>query len=284
MRLVACQNCHTQYDVTRVITDRFACRCGESVENKVPQSVDAPVHRCGSCGAQVGAEAANCAYCGSEIVRELAGASLICPECFARNADDARFCTACGIGFRPEPVVAEGRQLPCPDCLSLMEATQLAGVVLNECARCRGLWIPGDHFDLLVSRAADAHRDGRAVSEAPRVRGGDPSRQQVRYRKCPSCDAFMHRRNYQKSSGVIIDVCSSHGTWLDADELEQIAGFILSGGRTSPTLVAEERDAAEQAAALAAARIRAQHGGFRPVFAEERRGQSLLGLLFDLLT
>jgi hypothetical protein len=34
-------------------------------------------------------------------------------------------------------------------------------------------------------------------------------------------------------------VCRAHGTWLDADELEQIAGFILSGGLA----VAQEREA-----------------------------------------
>ena len=46
----------------------------------------------------------------------------------------------------------------------------------------------------------------------------------------------MLRRNFRKSSGVILDVCSEHGSWLDADELEQITGFILSGGAPSPVL------------------------------------------------
>jgi hypothetical protein len=41
---------------------------------------------------------------------------------------------------------------------------------------------------------------------------------------------MMSRRNYRRTSGVIIDRCHDHGTWLDADELERIAGFILSGG------------------------------------------------------
>ena len=40
----------------------------------------------------------------------------------------------------------------------------------------------------------------------------------------------MQRKNFRRTSGVIIDCCHTHGTWLDADELEQIAGFILSGG------------------------------------------------------
>jgi Zn-finger nucleic acid-binding protein len=37
----------------------------------------------------------------------------------------------------------------------------------------------------------------------------------------------MQRRNFQRSSGIIVDVCRRHGTWLDADELERIAGFLL---------------------------------------------------------
>jgi Zn-finger nucleic acid-binding protein len=46
----------------------------------------------------------------------------------------------------------------------------------------------------------------------------------------PECDQFMLRTNYKRSSGVILDECRAHGTWLDADELEQVAGFILAGG------------------------------------------------------
>jgi Zn-finger nucleic acid-binding protein len=284
MQLVACQNCHTQYDVTCVVTDRFTCRCGEEVENKIPQSVDALVHRCGACGAQVGASAESCEFCGSDIVQELGPSSLICPECFARNAEESRFCTACGVGFHPEALVVPGHEVPCPDCTTLMPASQVAGVSLNECGSCRGLWVPGENFDALVSHAAEAQRDGQALTRPPRVAGANPSQQQVRYRKCPECDAFMQRRNYQKSSGVITDVCNTHGTWLDADELEQIAGFILSGGTTSQTLLDEEKDAATQAAALAGARMRTQQS-FRLDHRDFDRGdKGLLGLLFDILT
>src|SRR5262249_35566228 len=77
----------------------------------------------------------------------------------------------------------------------------------------------------------------------------------VKYRRCPECDQFMLRTNYKRSSGVILDECRVHGTWLDADELEQVAGFILAGGHTSPMLEAEHQ-AAEREAAAAASRAR----------------------------
>ena len=83
-----------------------------------------------------------------------------------------------------------------------------------------------------MSRAIEARKNAdpaQLMVFKPRVTGSNPAAQKVQYRKCPECEAFMHRRNFRKSSGVIIDRCAVHGTWLDADELEQIAGFILSG-------------------------------------------------------
>jgi Zn-finger nucleic acid-binding protein len=53
---------------------------------------------------------------------------------------------------------------------------------------------------------------------------------QFAYRSCPRCGHRMQRKNFGKRSGVIVDWCGSHGTWLDKDELEQIAAFIAAGG------------------------------------------------------
>ena len=91
------------------------------------------------------------------------------------------------------------------------------------------------------------------------VTGANPAAQKVQYRKCPECQGFMQRRNFRKSSGVIIDRCHQHGTWLDADELEQIAGFILSGGRPSPTLSTPPASQQERRASAEFARIQARY-------------------------
>ena len=49
--------------------------------------------------AQLQPDAQTCTYCDSAVVRDPAKLSMICPECFARNADHSRFCVACGIAF-----------------------------------------------------------------------------------------------------------------------------------------------------------------------------------------
>jgi Zn-finger nucleic acid-binding protein len=249
VQLVACPVCHTQYDVSRVLTAQLTCRCGETIENRPPNAVDAVIARCGSCGAQIARDAQTCTYCDSAVVRDPDKLSLICPECFARNADQSRFCTACGIAFSPQPLPVDGRELPCPACETRMPPSQVAGIAVNECPGCHGLWVSGEHFDALVKRATQLRAQRAPTAEAPRVHRGNPLERSVKYRRCPECDQLMLRSNYKRSSGVILDECRQHGTWLDADELEQVAGFILSGAHTSPMLEAEHATAEREAAA-----------------------------------
>lgn len=238
VRLIACSNCHAQYDVANIVVKEFPCRCGETIQNRELKAIESTVHRCSACGALLEREGLehNCAYCGAAIVRDQRKLSLICPECFARNTEDAHFCAGCGIGFHPEPIQNYRDEVPCPVCFVLMTPQSVAGIGINECGECHGLWVPGDNFELLVTRAIEAQQkqinahglpsDGKG----PRITGANPAQQSVQYRRCPICDKHMHRRNYRKRSGVILDTCGAHGTWLDADELERIAGFILSGG------------------------------------------------------
>ena len=281
MQLVACPVCHSQYDVTHVLTAQLTCGCGETIENRALRAIDAVIARCGSCGAQIAADAAACTYCDSEVVRDPDKLSLICPECFARNADQSRFCVACGVGFAPQPLPSDGRELPCPACDTRMPPSQVAGIAVNECPGCHGLWVSGDHFDALVKRAAQLRGQRTAMDEAPRVQRGQPLARSVQYRRCPECDQFMLRTNFKRSSGVILDECRAHGTWLDADELEQVAGFILAGGKTS-AMLEDEHAAAERQAAAAFSRARVEqrveqytHGA--------RHHRSLLDLFLKIL-
>ena len=234
MRLVACPSCHVQYDVTDRAETRFACACGQTVENRLPTAVDAEVRRCAACGAPLPRDAEDCEYCHAAIERDPLRLGLICPECYARNGEAARFCAACGVPFRPQPLPSPEPELTCVDCATPLVVRGVADVRVHECGRCGGLWAPGNRLDRLVERVLEA-RSGAPGADPPphanpRERGGNPAAESIRYRRCPVCTAFMARRNWQRVSGVIVDRCPEHGTWLDADELERIAGFVVSGG------------------------------------------------------
>ena len=294
MRLVACRACHAQYDVTNVDEPTFECRCGAEVRNETAVGVDASVQRCSSCGALLPEHAVQCDYCRAEVVRS-GSLPLICPECFARNAESAKFCTGCGVAFHPEPLPQEHEEAPsCPCCAEPMAVRGVGGVWVRECPKCNGLWVPGDRFDALIERAVEAARQRAANGAASAPLQARRVSTSFQYRNCPVCDERMYRKNFANRSGVIIDWCGPHGTWLDADELEQVAAFIHAGGlrgaepgSTAPGLSQGPRMNVEQFKAMVVGermledeRERERDGGRRW---SSRRGPSLLGFLVDLL-
>lgn len=289
MRLVSCPACRTQYDGATTSAASFTCACGETVRNVEPIPVDALIHRCGSCGASVASDAVRCDYCRGAIVRDRRQMGLICPECFARNPTRSRYCTSCGVEFAPHPVVGPDLALTCPaDGETRLTSRAIGGTLVHECPNCAGLWIPSEVFDRLVAKATSAHTEraslGLGTASGPQRRwtGGGA----VRYRKCPICAGIMNRKNFGARSGILVDWCGAHGTWLDADELEEIAAFILEGGLAASTKSGEEesgRGSADRFRAIAEserilAEARASRDGGRG-FATRSLGELIAALL-----
>lgn len=299
LRLIACLNCHAQYDVSNIVAKEFPCRCGETIQNRELTALETVVQRCSACGALIQRDNAehNCAYCGALIERDQRKLSLICPECFARNAENARFCAGCGVGFHPEAIQDYHEEVPCPACFVLMPPQSVAGIGINECGQCHGLWVPDDNFEILVSHAIEVQQKHITANgllpddKKPRVTGANPAQQSVQYRRCPVCNTQMYRRNYRKRSGVIIDTCGKHGTWLDADELERIAGFILSGGHLDapPDKVGTPESIAIAMASVELQNLRIKSERQREIFISSTRtdgwsaGTTIVDLLFKLL-
>ncbi len=124
----------------------------------------------------------------------------------------------------------------------------MAASTVQECPKCLGLWV--QEFEELVDRATQAARQ-----KAPTLKV-EPSKSKkaafdsrIVYRQCPSCGSQMLRQNFGKRSGIIVDRCREHGTWLDADELEDIAAFILSGRFEAATSTAAANPLANASAA-----------------------------------
>ena len=244
MKLVACPKCHAQYDLAGVRDRVVTCPCGTTFPAKPPDAVDAAVTRCAACGAIVGPSESACGYCGAEIARRPAPAGPVCPVCYARNPETARYCTACGVAFLPQPVRTGLRSLECPACAgSRLAARSLGGVWVDECPECLGLWAPGDVMDRLVDRIRERRRqEGAPAGGRPRGERRSVWQAAVAYRRCPECGAGMQRKNFGHRSGVIVDWCGNHGTWLDAHEMEDIAEFVLDGGLESAPGTGQDRN------------------------------------------
>ena len=266
MKLVACPNCHAQYDVSEHGGSLVPCRCGTSFPAEAPAAKDAAVTRCSACGALVAEKERTCSYCEAEIVRRAEPTGPVCPECYARNPLRARHCTACGIAFQPQPTRRDTVALECPVCSGVrLQPRHLGGLWVEECPMCQGLWAPGDVMDRLVERIRERRRrEGPPpAGHATRERRA-AWQERITYRNCPECRGRMQRRNFGRRSGVIVDWCGSHGTWLDANEMEDVAAFVLGGGLEQTTTDAAGNrwslpaDPARTAAVLAAEQLLAE--------------------------
>lgn len=102
---------------------------------------------------------------------------------------------------------------------------QIEDILLDECPKCYGLWLDTGTFEK-ICRNAERSAATLGAAQALPPQAVAP----IRYRPCPECRQLMNRVNFAKSSGVILDVCRSHGSWFDVHELHHILQFIRAGG------------------------------------------------------
>lgn len=240
-RIVSCPGCKRQYDASRYqVGARVRCRCGGVITVEESRGNDARMIRCSSCGGPRTPGHDTCDHCGAEFTLHEKDLHTVCPECMTRVSDRARFCHNCATPLRPEEDMGPATSAVCPGC---EEGHHLHGRTLGdksisslECDRCAGLWLGIDSFEELAENAVRTEvsvvrrEPERAVPENQSTSKGRL------YRRCPICRRLMTRSNYgmrsgrSGASGVIVDICGSHGVWFDCRELENILRWLRSGG------------------------------------------------------
>jgi Zn-finger nucleic acid-binding protein len=191
---------------------------------------------CPLCGAPVSSNSPKCLHCGARL------ATVACPSCFAMIFEGSKFCAHCGA--QTSRVAAGKTKLPCPKCRIPLAQVQLGQTPVHECAKCHGLWVAAAVFDQICT---DRERQSAVLGTASELfRPGEKQLDlKVKYIRCPACQELMHRVNFAKCSGIILDICKGHGTWFDQDELQHIVQFIRTGGLE----LARENEKAELEAA-----------------------------------
>lgn len=114
--------------------------------------------------------------------------------------------------------------MECPACQAEMSEYDLDGVMIDECTRCKGVWLDAGEADELV-------KDKPTPREALQKKKFDLLRQwkvaaldaRETDRNCPRCSAILHRVNYKDIPGLQVDKCKDDcGIYLDKGELEKV--------------------------------------------------------------
>ncbi len=185
-------------------------------------TIEPPALPCPFCGGECSADARACPHCDVKL------SSVRCTTCFSLQTTGQRACSRCGHDLELEPLL-DPTDAPCPRCEKLLQV--LPGATgMHECAGCGGLFL--DHATL--ARIVET-REKDGPLPIPDARPFEVARQaltelNVRYVKCPLCHQTMNRVNFGRRSGVVVDVCKSHGTWFDAGELTRTIEWVSSGG------------------------------------------------------
>jgi len=162
-----------------------------------------------------------CKHCSAPLPSK----SIICEYCGVRNDIELR---KKNIGVK----LPKGKR-SCPDCLTFLESIDIgknSRFIIEKCGRCYGLFFDHHELEKLLEERLDNsywidHHKLHSLLQYPL------HRDRILYRKCPECSKIMQRKNYMNRSGVIMDVCSKHGIWLDAGELKQIQEWTALGGK-----------------------------------------------------
>lgn len=241
------------------------------------------VYDCPACGLRLGDDRRACPSCGAPI------ATVRCARCFHMNVPEAPLCSGCGHELGLEPV-GEPDPLVCPDCKRPLEAFAGEGGTLRDCGQCGGQFV--DHA-LLEALLVQREVYGARLPKSPPRH--NPLDSPVRYLPCPECQEVMMRKNFGRSSGIIVDVCVKHGVWFDAGELPRVLAFVEAGGLE----LARRRDADQRKDAERRERVAAFERQLAPLSAPaslrsvenaERMltmadaGASLLGFVRQLLS
>ena len=115
--------------------------------------------------------------------------------------------------------------LVCPRDGSSLAVREAEGATLHVCARCAGLWIDAAELDAL--RSDRTRMDGLALhplatSTDGRPARGTPSPEAATPLACPRCGKGCEAHGYRSASDLVVDVCRTHGMWLDGGELHEL--------------------------------------------------------------
>ncbi len=99
------------------------------------------------------------------------------------------------------------------------------GVIIDRCSNCGGAWLDQGELESIIERRESVHSSSFVQETLKQGKAGLPDQALSDKLPCPKCSETMKVINYAYDSGVIINICPSHGVWLDSKELERIEAY-----------------------------------------------------------
>jgi len=110
----------------------------------------------------------------------------------------------------------------CPACETPLSTATLAGVTVDGCDGCGGVWLDAGEIQKLGSWPAALDAVGRRFKGGVLLSLGKIA--------CPACKGPLQPYEFRSLPGIELDRCAScGGLWLDAGEAQRIAARLAEG-------------------------------------------------------
>ena len=174
-----------------------------------------------------------CTHCSAPLPKS----GIICEYCGKRNnidlTSDYKF-----TNLRPH------LKRTCPVCHTKMKTINIGKklhLFIERCDSCFGIFFDSNELEAMIEYSVKGSRNVDLVKLA-KISDNPRYVDILTYRKCPVCQKHMQRKNFMRRSGVITDICTEHGIWLDPGELRHIMEWLKVGGETKVQNSKEDLD------------------------------------------
>jgi Zn-finger nucleic acid-binding protein len=151
-----------------------------------------------------------------------------CPHCQGPNAEGVARCAHCGLLVKRRRPRDEGSPVVCPACGSPSEFACLAGIQVDLCPRCKGVWFDDRELAELPANLSNVDLAKAAAEFLLSLPPAARRRKRPAYLVCPVCAGHLAPRNFREVSGILTDRCDGCGTWVDHVNVLKILRLIAS--------------------------------------------------------
>ncbi len=152
-----------------------------------------------------------------------------CPHCKKLTSDIGKTCVHCGKELQESVVRKNTVPVKCPLCNVNTDIIDLAGVELDYCYECNGIWFDKGEIEVFQNAVSDldvCRRMQEVLNDLSQING---KTERSHYLCCPVCLQRMSQKKFADVSDIILDQCAEHGTWTEKEDLAGILRIIGSG-------------------------------------------------------
>ena len=153
-----------------------------------------------------------------------------CPHCKKKTSDRSAKCEHCGRGVRTAKTRDPLRPVHCPRCVISADIITVGDLELDLCPKCGGIWFDKGEIAALEKTITDIEISKDLKAALTSVAAVRPSAPPRLYLPCPVCNQPMLQKNYAEVSGLLVERCPEHGTWVTQDQAVKLIEVLSEVG------------------------------------------------------